>query len=84
MSGRNTKRALGVIAGAFVVLTIFIAHARAQSPPGNETKIKSFVEPLGPGIAADQLFAKFEARITRFENQHCTTTQFSEPIVSPI
>jgi hypothetical protein len=60
MSGRNTKRALAVIASAFVVLTICIAHARAQSPPENETKIKAPIEPLRPRITANQLFAHLE------------------------
>jgi hypothetical protein len=60
MTARRTKRALALIAAAFAVLTVFIIEAKAQSDRESQSELAAPLEPLRPGIAADQLVAELE------------------------
>jgi hypothetical protein len=61
MAAWNTKRALALIAVAFWLVTMLIAKAKAQSDSENQSTSTAPLEPLRPGVAADQLFAELDA-----------------------
>jgi hypothetical protein len=61
MTGRNTKRALALIAVVFGLVTMLIAKAKAQSDPQSQSALTAPQEPLRPGVGADQLFAELDA-----------------------
>ncbi|HEV2728988.1 MAG TPA: hypothetical protein VGV15_03065 [Terriglobales bacterium] len=61
MSTRNTKRALALIAAAFVVLTVFIMEARAQSAQEDYSELTVALEPVRLGVSADRLLAELDA-----------------------
>src|SRR5215470_15014043 len=65
MKAQNTKRALALIAVAFCLLTMLMAKAKAQADPGNQSALGAPLEPLRPGIGADQLFAELDAHNER-------------------
>jgi len=61
MAARNTKRLLTLIAGTFFAITILIVRAKAQSDPESQSALTALVEPLRPGVTADQLFADLDS-----------------------
>jgi hypothetical protein len=61
MTERNTKRALALIAVVFGLVTMLIAKAKAQSDPESQSALTAPLEPLRPGVGADQLFAELDA-----------------------
>jgi len=60
-STRNTRRALTLIGGVFVVLTALIIEARAQAVPEAEADVSAPLEPVRSGISGDQLLAELDA-----------------------
>jgi hypothetical protein len=61
ISTRYTKRALALVAAVFVVLTVFVVEARAQSAPEYQSDVIAPLEPVRPGVSADQLLADLDA-----------------------
>jgi hypothetical protein len=62
MTGRNTKRCVGLIAVAFGVITMFIIEAKAQSTPDHQAELTTALERLRPGLSEDKLFTELETR----------------------
>lgn len=60
ISTRNTKRALALLAAAFVTLTVFIVEARAESAPEYQSEVTAPLEPVRSGVSADQLLAELD------------------------
>ena len=60
ISTRNTKRALALLAAAFVTLTVFIVQARAESAPEYQSEVTAPLEPVRPGVSADRVLAELD------------------------
>ena len=61
ISSRNTRRALALLAAAFVTLTVFIVEARAESAPEYQSEVAAPLEPVRPGVSADWVLAELDA-----------------------
>ncbi len=60
-SAARTRFMLRLVAATFIAITVLIAAARAQVNQENPSELTSPLEPLRPGVAADQLFAELDA-----------------------
>jgi len=61
ISARHTKRALALVAAVFVVLTVLMVEARAQSAAEYQSDVATQLEPVRPAISADQLLAELDS-----------------------
>jgi len=60
-SVRKTKRALALVAATFIVLTVFIVGAKAQSAPELQFELTAPLDPVRSGISAEQLLTELDA-----------------------
>ena len=60
-STARTKLILRLVAATFVVVTVLMVEAKAQSDLENQTEIATPLEPLRPGVTESQLFAEIDA-----------------------
>jgi len=49
------------VAATFIVVTVLMVEAKAQSDLENQTELAAPLEPLRPGVTASQLFAELDA-----------------------
>jgi hypothetical protein len=61
ISAARTKLILRLVAAAFILSTVLLVEAKAQSDPENQAELTAPLEPLRPGVTADQLFAELDA-----------------------
>jgi hypothetical protein len=57
----RTKLILRLVAATFIVVTVLMVEAKAQSNHESRPELTAPLEPLRPGVAADQLFAELDA-----------------------
>ncbi len=60
-SAARTKLILRLVAATFIVVTVLMVEAKAQSDLENQTELAAPLEPLRPGVTASQLFAELDA-----------------------
>ncbi len=60
-SAARTKLILRLVAATFIVVTVLMVEAKAQSDLENQTEITTPLEPLRPGVTESQLFAELDA-----------------------
>ena len=60
-STARAKLILRLAAATFIVVTVLMVEARAQSDLENQTEITAPLEPLRPGVTESQLFARLDA-----------------------
>ena len=61
VSAARTKLILRLVAASFIVVTVLMARAKAQSGPENQNEITAPLERLRPGVAEGQIFAELDA-----------------------
>ncbi len=60
-STARTKLILRLVAATFIVVTVLMVEAKAQSDLENQNEITAPLEPLRPGVTESQLFAELDA-----------------------
>ena len=60
-SAARTKLILRLVAATFIVVTVLMVEAKAQSDLENQTELTAPLEPLRPGVTESQLFAELDA-----------------------
>ena len=60
-SAARTKLVLRLAAATFIVVTVLMVEAKAQSDLENQTELTAPLEPLRPGVTESQLFAELDA-----------------------
>ncbi len=60
-STARTKLILRLVAATFIVVTVLMVEAKAQSDLENQTELTAPLEPLRPGVTESQLFAELDA-----------------------
>src|SRR5437660_1043434 len=60
-STARTKLILRLVAATFIVVTVLMVEAKAQSDLENQTEITTPLEPSRPGVTESQLFAEIDA-----------------------
>ena len=61
VSAARTKLILRLVAASFIVVTVLMARAKAQSDLANQNELTAPLEPLRPGVAESRLFAELDA-----------------------
>lgn len=57
----NPRLTLSLVAAALLATTMFVADAKGQADQDNPSELTTPLEPVRPGVAADQLFAELGA-----------------------
>jgi hypothetical protein len=60
-SAARTKLVLRLAAATFIVVTVLMVEAKAQSDLENQTELTAPLEPLRPGVTESQLLAELDA-----------------------
>jgi hypothetical protein len=60
-SAVRTKLILRLVAATFIVVTVLMVEAKAQSNLESRTELTAPIEPLRPGVAESQLFTELDA-----------------------
>jgi hypothetical protein len=61
MARSRTKQTISLVAATFVAITMIAVQAKGQSNQESQTELAAPLEPLRPGVAADQLFSELDA-----------------------
>jgi len=61
VSTARTKLILRLVAATFIVVTVLMVEAKAQSELESRTELTAPLEPLRPGVTESQLFAELDA-----------------------
>jgi len=61
VAGRKTRPILFLVAATMAAMTMFAAHAKAQSNQENQLELTTPLELLRPDVAEDRLFAELDA-----------------------
>ena len=61
ISAARTKLILRLVAATFIVATVLMVEAKAQSNRASQTELAAPLEPLRPGITEEQIFAELDA-----------------------
>jgi hypothetical protein len=61
VSAARTKLILRLVAASFIVVTVLMARAKAQSDLEKQNELTAPLEPLRPGVAESQIFAELDA-----------------------
>jgi hypothetical protein len=60
-SAARTKSILRLVAATFIVVTVLMVEAKAQSDLENQTELTAPLDPLRPGVTESQLCAGLDA-----------------------